>query len=126
MKLSEKAGIRCVTLSPAVGESLGVAVASVRSGGWGLLDTRRERLPLKLVTDIFERLVERTTGATGLPGLAMHWSDTRGLSVPKPSKEVKHVLLVQLPAGTPLKDCKEQLFFLEDLLAPPYLVQQMS
>jgi acyl transferase domain-containing protein/NAD(P)-dependent dehydrogenase (short-subunit alcohol dehydrogenase family)/NAD(P)H-dependent flavin oxidoreductase YrpB (nitropropane dioxygenase family) len=107
MKLSEEAGIRCVTLSPAVGESLGVAVASVRSGGWGLLDTRRERLPLKLVTDIFERLVERTTGATGLPGLAMHWSDTRGLSVPKPSEEVKHVLLVQLPAGTPLEDCKE-------------------
>ncbi|MDP6398407.1 MAG: SDR family NAD(P)-dependent oxidoreductase [Arenicellales bacterium] len=105
--MSEEAGIRCVTLSPAVGESLGVAVASVRSGGWGLLDTRRERLPLKLVTDIFERLVERTTGATGLPGLAMHWSDTRGLSVPKPSEEVKHVLLVQLPAGTPLEDCKE-------------------
>jgi len=101
-----KTDFRCVTLSSAAPESLGVAVATVRSGGWGLIDCREGASPPELVNHRFDELIRRTAGAIGLPGLALNLVDAVNESLLAQLATVEHVLLVQLPADAELDACK--------------------
>ncbi len=101
-----KTDFRCVTLSSTAPESLGVAVATVRSGGWGLIDCREGASPPELVNHRFDELIRRTAGAIGLPGLALNLVDAVNESLLAQLATVEHVLLVQLPADAELDACK--------------------
>ena len=99
-------GFRCVTLAPAVWTSLGDAVATVRAGGWGLLDAGHGLDASDSPQAVIEELVDRASGAAGLPGLAVDLSDTEELPEADRLQVIDHVLLVRLPVGTPWDDCQ--------------------